>query len=58
MTASPGVGKSHLAIALTVETIKSGHKAYFTTLKEMIERLSRTGASARSMRAFSSSSLL
>lgn len=54
----PGIGKSHLAIALAVETIKSGHKAYFTTLKEMIERLSRTGASARSMRAFSSPSLL
>jgi DNA replication protein DnaC len=54
----PGVGKSHLAIALAVETIRAGHKAYFTTLKEMIERLSRTGASARSMRAFSSSPLL
>ena len=54
----PGVGKSHLAIALAVETIRGGHKAYFTTLKEMIERLSRTGASARSMRAFSSPSLL
>lgn len=54
----PGVGKTHLAIALAVEAIRSGHKAYFTTLKEMIERLSRTAASARSMRAFSSPSLL
>ncbi|NPV54707.1 MAG: ATP-binding protein [Firmicutes bacterium] len=54
----PGVGKTHLAIAFAVEAIKAGHKAYFTTLKEMIERLSRTGASARSMRAFSSPSLL
>lgn len=54
----PGVGKTHLAIALAVEAIRSGHKAYFTTLKEMIERLSRTAASARSMRAFTSPSLL
>ncbi len=54
----PGVGKTHLAIALAVEAIRGGHKAYFTTLKEMIERLSRTAASARSMRAFSSPSLL
>lgn len=54
----PGVGKTHLAIALAVEAIRGGHKAYFTTLKEMIERLSRTSASARSMRAFSQPSLL
>jgi DNA replication protein DnaC len=54
----PGIGKSHLAIALAVETIRSGHKVYFTTLKEMIERLSRTSASTRSMRALTSSSLL
>lgn len=54
----PGIGKSHLAIALAVETIRSGHKAYFTTLKEMIERLARTSASTRSMRALTSSSLL
>ena len=54
----PGVGKTHLAIALAVEAIRGGHKAYFTTLKEMMERLSRSAASARSMRAFSSPSLL
>jgi len=54
----PGVGKTHLAIALAVEAIRSGHKAYFTTLKEMVERLARSAASARSMRAFTSPSLL
>ena len=54
----PGVGKTHLAIALAVEAIRGGHKAYFTTLKEMMERLSCSAASARSMRTFSSPSLL
>lgn len=54
----PGVGKTHLATAFAVEAIKAGHKAYFTTPEEMIERLSRTGASGRSMRAFSSPALL
>jgi DNA replication protein DnaC len=54
----PGVGKTHLAIALAVEAIRGGHKAYFTTLKEMVERLARSAASARSMRAFTSPSLL
>lgn len=54
----PGIGKSHLAIALAVETIRAGHKAYFITLKEMIEKLTRTSASARSLRALTSPSLL
>lgn len=54
----PGVGKSHLAVALAVEAIRAGHKAYFATFKEMIERLTRTSASARSLRALTSPSLL
>ncbi|MGQ9535691.1 MAG: ATP-binding protein [Actinomycetota bacterium] len=50
----PGVGKTHLAIALAAEAIKAGHRVYLATLKEMIERLSHNGASGWSMRAFSS----
>lgn len=35
----PGVGKTHLAVALAVETIAQGHTAYFTTLQHLIEYL-------------------
>ena len=40
----PGVGKTHLAIALAVEAIRGGHKAYFTTLEEKVGRLARSAA--------------
>lgn len=36
----PGVGKTHTAIALGVAACKAGHKTYFTTLEEMMRRLS------------------
>lgn len=35
----PGVGKTHLAIALGMEAVGAGMKTYFTTLEEMISRL-------------------
>jgi len=35
----PGVGKTHLAVALGVEAVASGMKTYFTTLEEMISKL-------------------
>jgi len=35
----PGVGKTHLAIALGLEAVSSGMKTYFTTLEEMISKL-------------------
>ncbi len=35
----PGVGKTHLAIALGMEAVSAGMKTYFTTLEEMITRL-------------------
>ena len=54
----PGVGKTHLAIALGVEAARSGHKVYFTTLEEMIKRLVRTAASPKSLRVYNSCSLL
>lgn len=35
----PGVGKTHLAVALALETIAQGYTAYFTTLQHLIEYL-------------------
>ncbi len=37
----PGVGKTHLSIALAVEAIQSGHSAYFTTAYDLVSDLSR-----------------
>jgi DNA replication protein DnaC len=36
----PGVGKTHLAIALGIRTCELGHRAYFTSAMEMARRLS------------------
>ena len=37
----PGVGKSHLALALGMEAIKSGKSVYFTTLTDLITSLTK-----------------
>lgn len=37
----PGVGKTHLAIALGVITAEIGHRIYFTTAIEMVRRLTK-----------------
>lgn len=37
----PGVGKTHLAIALGVLTCELGHRAYFTTALDLSRRLSK-----------------
>lgn len=37
----PGVGKTHLAIALGVVTAELGHRVYFTTAIEMARKLTR-----------------
>ena len=37
----PGVGKTHLAIALGVKAVEAGHKVLFVTLETMITRLKR-----------------
>lgn len=37
----PGVGKTHLAIALGVKAIEAGHKVLFLTLESMLTRLTR-----------------
>lgn len=35
----PGVGKTHLAIALGVKAVQCGYSAYFTTLDELVKQL-------------------
>ena len=37
----PGVGKTHLAIALGVKALEAGHKVLFLTLESMITRLTK-----------------
>jgi DNA replication protein DnaC len=41
---SPGVGKTHLAIALAVTTLEAGHSVFFTTLTDVIEDLDQASA--------------
>jgi DNA replication protein DnaC len=37
----PGVGKTHLAIALGVKAVEAGHKVLFLTLESMVTKLTR-----------------
>lgn len=37
----PGVGKTHLAIALGVKAAEAGHRVLFLTLEEVMNRLKR-----------------
>src|SRR5512136_2296495 len=37
----PGVGKTHLAIALGIEAAKAGFKAYFANASILVERLAK-----------------
>jgi DNA replication protein DnaC len=46
----PGVGKTHLAIALGVKAVEAGHKVLFLTLESMISRLTRARMENRSER--------
>lgn len=43
----PGVGKTHLAIALTVKAAEAGHRVMFLTLEALINRLRRAQAENR-----------
>ena len=57
----PGTGKSHLAVALGYEAVKSGHSVYFATLAEVIGSLvkaEREGALVQRIRFLTRSSLL
>lgn len=57
----PGVGKSHLAIALGIEAVKAGLSAYFINAGNLIERLkkaNREGVLEKKMRDFTRYKLL
>ena len=41
MTASPGVGKTHLAVALGIKAIEAGHGVYFARAHDLLEDLRR-----------------
>jgi DNA replication protein DnaC len=43
-TGPPGVGKTHLAIALGLEAIRVGYSVYFTTLSELADQVPRDRA--------------
>lgn len=36
----PGVGKTHIAVALAIESIVKGYNAYFVTMQQMVDYLS------------------
>jgi DNA replication protein DnaC len=51
----PGVGKSHLAIALGIEAVKAGFSVYFINASDLIERLktaNREGIFEKKMKEF------
>lgn len=57
----PGVGKSHLALALGMEAIKAGKSVYFTTLTDLITSLTkaeREGNLVNRVRYFNRAALL
>ncbi len=43
----PGVGKTHLAIALAIKACHHGFKVYFTTMKTLIDKLEESQSSQR-----------
>ena len=43
----PGVGKTHLAISLTIATAQSGRKVYYGTLTDLIDSLEEAQAAGR-----------
>ena len=51
----PGVGKTHLAVALTEEAIRAGFSAQFITVQDLVSdlgRAARAGRLAQRLRAF------
>jgi len=57
----PGVGKSHLAIALGIEAVKAGFPAYFVNTSNLIERLkkaNREGILEKKLKDFTKHKLL
>ena len=49
----PGVGKTHLAIALLIRTAELGHRVYFSTALDLARRLSKAVAENRLHRQLS-----
>ncbi len=43
----PGVGKTHLAVGLSVKAVEAGHRVLFLTLENLIGRLSRARSENR-----------
>lgn len=43
----PGVGKTHLAIALSIKAVEAGHRVLFLTLDELLTRLRKASAEQR-----------
>lgn len=57
----PGVGKTHLAIALGYEAVEAGYRAYYTTAADMVAALHAAyleGTWAQKMRLYTGPSLL
>ena len=57
----PGVGKTHLAVALAMEAVEAGHSAYFVTAHDLVSdlgRASREGRLDRRMRVYLGPKLL
>lgn len=57
----PGVGKTHLAVALALEAIRKGYKTYFMTAQELVTSLQTADAQGKlekKMRGLSKPSLL
>ena len=55
----PGVGKTHLAIALAIRACQQGKSVYFTTLDQMVRSLAaadRAGKLARKLKTYSTKS--
>jgi DNA replication protein DnaC len=51
----PGVGKTHLAVALAVKAAQAGHSIYFTTMADLVTKLKEDETSGRSIKARSHS---
>ena len=57
----PGIGKSHIAIALGIEAVKAGFSAYFANASNLIERLNKAnkeGILEKKIREFTKYNLL
>jgi DNA replication protein DnaC len=57
----PGVGKSHIAVAIGIEAVKAGFSAYFVNASTLIERLkkaNREGILEKKIREFTKYKLL